>query len=264
MLLRNFTNEDDPASVALRTRMDRFYQTTPDYVAFQSTNELPDQWNHVRAAIFSRLEQQPTCRILEIGCGRTGFSDFVKDIRSSIHYTAQDVTRTNEAHLREVADTVHFGSISELKGEFDVIFSTFAFEHISDPRQTLEKLFGMLTKNGKLFLFCPRYDMPFYISHSADHYGLAKRLGISVLLLMARVWALLTRKPLFLIHTDPAVFHLPLSRDRDAIHWVSLWDLRMFFRNRGIVSKLPLPSGGVKDWIVKKLLQVNVVITRAE
>ena len=260
----NFASEDDPRTTELRTRMDAFYQSTASYSAFQTVNDLPQQWRHVHAAIVEILKEQPICRVLEIGSGMSGFSQFAQDIRSSLCYTAQDVTRANEEHLRSVADAVHFGSITELEGEFDVIFSTFVFEHISDPRRTLEKLFGMLRKGGKLFIFCPRYDMPFYLSHSADHYGVFRRFGIAISLLAARFQAFLTRQPLFLIHTDPAVLHIPWTTDRDAIHWASLWDLQLFFRGCGLVKRLRIPTGSTKDWIVKNLLQINVAITRLD
>ncbi|MCX6966534.1 MAG: class I SAM-dependent methyltransferase [Verrucomicrobia bacterium] len=243
--------------------MDLFYQNTSDYTAFKLVNALPEQWNYVRAAILETLEKKPLCRILEFGAGKSGFPGFVEDLKPSLHYTAQDVTRANEAHLLQVADAVHFSSIGQIEGEFDVIFSTFVFEHVSDPRQTLEKLFSFLTLGGKLFIFCPRYDFPFYLSHSADHYSALRRLGIGVWLALARLWSCIARRSLFLVHTDPAIFHLPaFYRDRDAIHWASLWDLEAFFRGRGRLKRLKLASGGIKDWIVKNLLQINVAITR--
>ena len=242
--------------------MDSFYQTTQDYCAFQDVNELPEQWGHVRAAIVEVLKTKPVCRILEFGAGKSGFAWYIQDLKPSLHYTAQDITRSNEVHLTKAADAVHFRSLGELEGTFDVIFSTFAFEHISDPRHTLEKLFSSLTAGGKLFIFCPRYDLPFYLSHSADHYNGLRRLGIALWLVGARLWACFSGRALFLIHADPAIFHLPYYRDRDAIHWTSLWDLEAFFRGRARLKRLKLASGNLKDWIVKNLLQINVEITR--
>ena len=258
----NLTSEDNPQTAELRTRMDTFYQSTHEYSAFQSVNDLPDQWNYVRAAIMSVLDKKPLCRVLEFGAGKSGFAGFVRDLKPSLHYTTQDVTRANEAHLLQVADTALFSTIGQVEGEFDVIFSTFVFEHISDPRHTLEKLFSSLAVGGKLFIFCPRYDIPFYLPHSADHYSALRRFGIGVWLALARLWACLTHRPLFLVHTDPAIFHLPVYRDRDAIHWASLWDLEAFFHGRGRIERLKLASGSLKDWIVKNLLQINVAITR--
>ena len=258
----HLTSEDNPLTNELRARMDSFYQSTQEYSAFQEINDLPDQWRYVRAAVEAVLEKKPICRVLEFGAGKSGFARFMQDLKPSLHYTAQDITRSNEEHLTQAADAVHFSTIGELEGEFDIIFSTFVFEHISNPRHTLEKLLSSRAMGGKLFIFCPRYDIPFYLSHSADHYSAPQRLGISVWLVCARLWACLTRHPLFLVHTDPAIFHLPVYRDRDAIHWTSLWDLEAFFRRRGRIERLKLASGSTKDWIVKNLLQINVGITR--
>lgn len=243
--------------------MDLFYQTTRDYTAFQQPNELPEQWAYVRAAIEERLKSRPRCRVLEIGAGRSGFGSYLGGLRACIDYTMQDVTRSNEDHLAGMADTLHFGSALALDGPYDVIFSTFVLEHISDPRQTLEKLFAMLSEHGRLFIFCPRYDAPFYLSHSADHYSRARRLGIGLALVAARLWTLALRRPLFLVHTDPAIFHITWDRDRDAIHWVSLWDVKLLFRHRAQYRRLKLNSGNLKDWIVKNLLQINLCIIKS-
>ena len=242
--------------------MDLFYQTTRDYVAFQHPNEMPEQWGYVRAAVEEVLRRQPVCRVLEFGAGRSDFARYMGDLRPSLHYTVQDVTRSNEEHLRRSADQVHFGSVTDLTGPFDVIFSTFVLEHISDPRHTLDCLFNALAPEGQLFIFCPRYDAPFYLSHSADHYSPARRFGIGLLLAAARVFSLTTRRPLFLIHADPAIFHIDWSRDRDAIHWASLWDLELFFKRRAKLKRLKINSGNLKDWIVKNLLQINLRISK--
>jgi hypothetical protein len=51
--------------------------------------------------------------------------------------------------------------------------------------------------------------------------------------------------------------------DRDAIHWASLIDLRVFFRDRGKLEKLAIRSGSFRDWCVKNLLRINILFTRA-
>ncbi len=258
----SLSREDAPQCAQLRARMDLFYQTTRDYEAFQHPNEMPEQWGYVRAAIEERLRTQPRCRVLEIGAGRSNFAVRLGDLRQRVEYTTQDVTRSNEDHLAVMADHVHFGSALEIEGRYDVIFSTFVLEHVSDPRRTLEKLFELLSEHGRLFIFCPRYDFPFYLPHSADHFGRARRLGTSLMLLAIRLGALVARRPLFLVHTDPAVFHMGCDRDRDAVHWVSLWDLEFFFQHRARLQRLKLQAGNFKDWVVKNFLQVNLCVSK--
>lgn len=160
------------------------------------------------------------------------------------------------------ADAVHFGSILTLQGRYDIIFSTFVFEHVSDPRRTLDKLFDLLADGGQLFIFCPRFDFPFYLSHSADHYTPLARFRLGCALLWRRLWSRISGKPLFLIHTDPAVFHSEWRMDRDAIHWVSLSDLKLHFKGRASIRRLKVESPEWRDRFIKNTLQVNVCIQK--
>lgn len=257
-----FAAETDPSVAALRAKMDAFYAGTESYSAFQSMSHCGNEWGHVRDAIRARVKTPEKCRVLEFGAGRTGFAQFIGELRGSIHFTAHDVTPANAEFLRTQADEVCIGRISDLQGPFDVIFSTFVLEHVSDPRQTLESLFRMLNPGGVMLIFCPRYDVPFYLSHSADHYSRGRRIQIGLELIFRRLKTLFTGRPEFLIHLDPSLFTLPWSMDRDAIHWVSLFDLRALFAPRARLRKLSVSPGSAKDWVVKHFLRVNLAIEK--
>ncbi len=257
------TNEDSPEVKKLRAKMDAFYATCSSYSAFQEPTPKSEEWKHVRTAISEIVAAQGRCRVLEFGAGLSGFSDFLGELRACVELTVQDVTPVNEQYLRPRADRLHIGSVLELTGQFDVIFSTFVLEHVSDPRRTLEKLLTLLAPGGSLFLFCPRYDFPFYISHSADHYSRARRIALGLEVMARRAWSLISRKPAFLIHLDPAMLKMDWRMDRDAIHWASLIDLRLFFRGHGVVRKLPIHSGGGKDRFVKDWLRINIRFVKA-
>jgi SAM-dependent methyltransferase len=253
-------SERDPIVRDLRNRLDTFYHTTNEYQAFQSRSWHPDLWTFVvdHVAHF----ENGTCRILEVGAGRSGFADYLRERGVTAYLTAQDVTPRNEAYLKENADAVVIGPLQRVKGVFDVIFSTFVLEHATDPLATLETCWRLLRHGGRLFVFCPRYDAPFYLPHSADHYSGIARVGIALRLAAARLRTLVTQKARFFVHTNPAVFVLPWKRDRDAVHWVSYIDLAIFFRGRGRLRRLHVPSGSWKDAIVKNLLQVNIVVEK--
>jgi SAM-dependent methyltransferase len=258
------SGENSPGVKKLRERMDAFYATYQSYPVFQKPTQRLDEWNHVKKAIGEIVTARGRCRVLEFGAGQSGFSDFLGDLRRSVELTVQDVTPVNEAYLAARADHLHIGSIMEISGDFEVIFSTFVLEHVSEPRATLEKLVGLLSPGGSLFVFCPRYDFPFYISHSADHYGRVKRFLLGMQVMARRLRSLLTRRPAFLIHLDPAMLHMEWRMDRDAIHWASLTDLRLFFRKRGTVRKLPIHAGAWKDWVVKNLLRINIRFVKSD
>jgi len=194
-------SEIDPVVHDLRARLDAFYRTTDDYEAFQNRSWHPNLWSFVVDEV-ARLKNK-TCRILEIGAGRTGFAEYLRQRGVSAHFTAQDVTQKNEIYLKEEADDVVIGPLPSITGVFDIIFSTFVLEHTTDPVAALETSWRLLNPGGKLFIFCPRYDAPFYLSPSADHYSGVARAGIALRLAVARLRALVTRKARFLVHTDP-------------------------------------------------------------
>jgi SAM-dependent methyltransferase len=253
-------SETNPAVEDLRKRLDQFYRTTDDYQAFQDRSWHPNLWSLIVKDI-THLNGG-TARVLEIGAGRSGFYEYLRQCRVDAHFTAQDVTPKNDCYLRENADEVVIGPLQRVTGIFDIIFSTFVLEHVTDPVATLERCWSLLKPGGTLFIFCPRYDAPFYLSHSADHYAGIVRAAIALRLAAARARTLLTQLPRFFIHTDPALFVLPWQRDRDAVHWVSYFDLAIFFRRRGCLRKIRIPSGGLKDAIVKNLLQINIAVQK--
>lgn len=253
-------SETDPVVHDLRTRLDTFYRTTNEYQAFQSRSWHPHLWSFIvdDVAHFKK----GTCRILEVGAGRSGFADYLRQRGVMAHFTAHDVTPRNEAYLKENADDVVIGPLQRIRGVFDIIFSTFVLEHTTDPLATLETCWRLLKRGGKLFIFCPRYDAPFYLPPSADHYSRIARVGIALRLAAARLRTLITQKARFFVHTDPALFRLPWERDRDVVHWVSYFDLAIFFKGQGRLRKLHVPSGSLKDAIVKNLLQVNIAVEK--
>jgi hypothetical protein len=55
------------------------------------------------------------------------------------------------------------------------------------------------------------------------------------------------------------VFHLPFSIDRDAVHWVSWFDIRAHWPQ---ATRLKLASGSLSDWIAKNLLTVGFRVER--
>ncbi len=257
---------------ALRRRMDNFYATVPDYGDFRREHsDHPGPWAHVAAALERRMAEPGftgPCRVLELGAGRTGFGGFLRSrfAPRSVRFTAQDVTAQNADYLRAQADAVHLGPLASLpagEGPFHAIFSTFVLEHVTDPAETLDLCLERLVPGGALLVFCPRYDMPFYLSPSAAHLGPLGRCALGFRVLAARLGTGLTGRPAFLIHHDPAIFHGPFDRDRDAVHWVSRLDLGAFFQARGVaVADLPLPAGPGKDWVVKNLLTVRLRATK--
>ena len=116
----------------------------------------------------------------------SGFAGYLEQhgIRDLVELHAHDVTSHNVEWLRSAADQVYIGEVSEidLPGEFDIIFSTYVLEHVSNPSVHLETLWKQLVPprspagGGSLFLISPRYDLfgcssrlPYYMATYGVH-----------------------------------------------------------------------------------------------
>lgn len=216
--------ESDETVRSLERRLLDFYSTTSDYQSFNDPTPKDDFWAPIRADIAARVAAGKPCRALEFGAGRTVFGDYLGNLRPRVRFEVQDVTDRHRDFLARQADAAHFGDLLNVQGTYDVVFSTFVWEHVCRPAQTYEHLLSMLAPGGSLFIICPRYDLPIYTPPSARHYSTIRRWLVNAQALFRRIGSSLRGKPAFLIHTDPAVLSVKWYRDADAIHWVSLHD----------------------------------------
>jgi hypothetical protein len=260
----------------LRKRLDAYYDKPTGYTAFESASRQADWWKHIVDAIKARSVGDKKVRVMEIGAGMSGFSEYLEDqgIRNLVELHAHDVTAHNLQWLRSVADYVHIGEISriDLPDRFDIIFSTYVLEHVSNPSIHLETLWSKLSptddspRGGSLFLISPRYDLIGYLCPSSRHQPPLSRLKLLLIQWEARCRTLITKKPQFLIETDPSVFHLPFFVDADAVHWVSLLDLRAWASSkRSTIRKLQSPPIRMfsKQWIIRNHATLAIEIRRS-
>jgi SAM-dependent methyltransferase len=259
-------DDDVPAVRALRARLDEFYATTDAYPVFRET---PDNSPYFRAmapylnGLLARTADK--VRVLELGAGRASFPSHFADLRGRIEFHAQDVTPQNRDYLAGVADRVIIGDLSGIDGEYDLIFSTYVFEHVATPGPFLGHVRRLLRPGGVHVVVCPRYDVPGYLCPSLRHRPLATRLGLHVKLAASRAAALLGGRPRFWVNTDPAVFHGPWYTDADAVHVVSQSDVARWHRRHGFkVRRLPLESSGVRAWVLRRFLTTSLACTKLD
>ncbi|AFY68659.1 hypothetical protein Pse7367_0348 [Thalassoporum mexicanum PCC 7367] len=254
-----FSTEEDPRTQELRSRLDSFYAETSDYTAFHESNWQPVYWQPIAERAVNLLQSKGDCRILEFGAGRTGFgkylqeylqkADIAADLSDRLTFDTQDVTPQNQDYLATQASQVYIGDLLEVTQKYDLIFSTFVWEHLTTPKAILDHLISLLNPQGSIFLISPRYDLPFYLSPSCRHLSKGDRLKLSLWLSLKRLLTLLGQKPSFLIHLDPVLFHQKWFRDADAIHWVSLWDLLSYLPSNMQITKHKIEAGGLKGKI---------------
>ncbi|MCC6212371.1 MAG: methyltransferase domain-containing protein [Burkholderiales bacterium] len=261
-IFHSICDETDPRALALAERMIAFYARTEAYDAFREPSRHPQFWSHVLGRVRAVVAEQGRCRVLEFGAGMTSFADVLAELRPRMAFEVQDVTTRNRAYLDARADRAHLGDILAVSGRYDVIFSTFAWEHVTRPRAILEHLLSLLGAQGRLFLACPRYDFPFYLSPSARHLPGATRVALSLWLLWWRLRTLTTRRAAFLLHTEPAALHGPWFRDADAVHWASLWDLECALQQGWQLKRLRIRATGLLGRFWEKYLVMFVEISR--
>jgi SAM-dependent methyltransferase len=253
-------NEESAAATLLRGRMKNFYDSITNYDAFSEASQQRAFWGPIVTEIEARAGSE-RCRVLEFGAGRTGFAEFLGSLRSRVEFHVQDVTVANRDYLDGQAERVWIGDIEQIEGQFDVIFSTFVWEHLASPKRALLHLLKLLTPTGCLVLASPRYDVPGYIPPSARRLDRAKRFALSAWLAWRRLRVLLGARPDFLIHYAPACLSGPWFRDADAIHWVSRFDLKMVEPSFE-VRTLRIPTNGIKHYLWARAALLFVRIQR--
>jgi SAM-dependent methyltransferase len=257
-----FTTEDEAGAAQLRVGLMEFYNCTDTYDAFLEANYKPEYWRPVVGAVSSIVDKKGHCDILEFGAGRTVFDDFLGRLRDRVTFDVQDVTPLNYQYLLAHADHVFIGDLQDVQGKYDLIFSTFVWEHLTRPRAMLTHLLGQLRPGGSLFIASPRYDFPFYISPSARHLSRFTQLCIGVWLMWRHIVVVTTRRPAFLLHKDPAVFHKPWFRDADAVHWVSILDMKYVLPRGWIMNKIGISARGLMSRFYEKYMLLFVEIRR--
>jgi SAM-dependent methyltransferase len=252
-------SEEESRRTNLERLLQIFYSSVDNYEAFQSENSKPEFWLPIRSTIETILSRGP-CKVLEIGAGRTGFADYLGITRQQLEFHVQDITARNGDYLSKIADKVWLCEVTEIEDTYDVIFSTFVYEHMTRPRATLEHQLAMLRPNGSIFLASPRYDLPGYFSPSARHLPWARRLELAVQLMLRRIRVLCGGPADFLIHLEPAAFHGPWFRDADAVHWASLWDLKRWLPDGVVMRPQRIRAAGLRGrfWARFLLLFVRI------
>lgn len=254
----------------LREKLECFYNSSNEYTPFKTPSDQRSCWEHLVVEIGRRLKDKSTSKlkILEVGAGKTGFGLFLnqQSLRRSIEYHVQDITRINEVWLRNQADSVFFGDVlmSKMISGYDIIFSTYVLEHVTNPPAHLDRLWSLLDSRGDLFIFSPRYDLPGYICPSARHLCKIKQFQFGLQAIVARLFSWITKQPQFLIQNDLAAFYLPFYSDSDAVHWVFLQDIEAWAAHRKASLKrlkLGQPAFPSKDWLIKRFCTLAVQIS---
>jgi 2-polyprenyl-3-methyl-5-hydroxy-6-metoxy-1,4-benzoquinol methylase len=247
-----------------------FYDSSIKYTAFLEKSDHKVLWSEITKNInISKNNNYKKIDILEVGAGKTGFGEYIKEFKldTFINYYAQDITKKNLVWLKKNANFIISDDLKNKKyhNKFDIIFSTYVLEHVVQPQTHLNTLFKSLRKNGSLFLFSPRYDFPGYTCPSIRHSTLFNRINVVFKQIFYRIKSFFLKKPMFLIQSDLAIFYKDFYTDADAVHWVSSIDLKYWAKQKSaIFRKINCfkEFSSLKDYVVKRFLTCAVEIRK--
>jgi 2-polyprenyl-3-methyl-5-hydroxy-6-metoxy-1,4-benzoquinol methylase len=104
--------------------------------------------------------------VLEIACGRGGFSCWFAQNFTGSNLTAADFSQTaismgkifaQENDLKIDWEVCDIQNLSHASESFDAVISCETIEHVPEPKKALAELARVLKRGGKLILTCPNY-----------------------------------------------------------------------------------------------------------
>jgi ubiquinone/menaquinone biosynthesis C-methylase UbiE len=149
-------------------------ESTVDYNTWHQDHSLEDDTStswHSFVKTELRAEDMYNKNILEIGCGRGGFSNYLAKHRDApdqiiaCDYSAAAL----EIAQRKYADKKIFWKHEDIMALtfagnfFDTAISCETIEHVPNPKRAINELYRVLKPGGRLLLTCPNYFNPFGI-----------------------------------------------------------------------------------------------------
>lgn len=158
ILCKNCNNAwTNPAPKSIMYELEDFY----DQFSFQNIDDLPVQW---KMSLFQQIKTiktilRPEAKILEIGCGQ---GIFLKELRRNgfnvygIEPSYNGSKMSTEEDIYILKD--YFPSDKLKEKEFNLIYLSQVFEHISDFNAFLDEIVKILCINGKVFFFQTNFE----------------------------------------------------------------------------------------------------------
>ena len=151
-----------PAPQVSRLRK-KMMQLRDAYAVFN--RGLPGKWLYqrypsVRLRSLHRLPLTRKMRILDVGCGSGSL------LRSLHTLGFEDLLGVDPHPAPPSEVTMLQQDLHEMEGKWDVIMFHHSFEHLPNPRESLEQVYRLLAEGGHCLIGIPTVS-----SHAWEHYG---------------------------------------------------------------------------------------------
>jgi 2-polyprenyl-3-methyl-5-hydroxy-6-metoxy-1,4-benzoquinol methylase len=129
-----------------------------------SDDDITASW-HMFIKKNLRQEDVDGKKILEIGCGRGGFSNYLANVEKApdqvfacdYSHSALEIAQHKYAHSGITWKQQDIMAMNFPSESFDTAISCETIEHVPDPAKAISELYRVLKPGGRLLLTCPNY-----------------------------------------------------------------------------------------------------------
>jgi ubiquinone/menaquinone biosynthesis C-methylase UbiE len=224
--------------MSLATEYDKWHTNV-----FESDPEHADESSPWHQIILEFLPPVRDKRILEIACGRGGFSRLLGSRGASVcgaDFSESAISIAKEKLLRDpaLADQVNYVQADAQNlpfeaGSFDIVISCETIEHVPDPRAAVREMYRVCKPGGMLYLTTPNYlnFMGLYLIYAAvRHPGLKSSQPLDERFLFPQIRRFIIGAGWKIVRTDGTVYQFPFIPGRDPVQFPRLESNRMIRR----------------------------------
>jgi ubiquinone/menaquinone biosynthesis C-methylase UbiE len=216
--------------MSLATEYDKWHEKV-----FESDPEHADESSPWYKIVLEHLPPVQGKQVLEIACGRGGFSRLLGAQGASVtgadfSASAVDIAREKLSRFPELANRVEYvqADAQALPFDacsFDIVISCETIEHVPDARAAVRQMYRVCKPGGALYLTTPNYlnFMGLYLLYAAvRHPGLKSSQPLDNRFLFPGIRRFVTDAGWKIVRTDGTVHQLPLIPGRDPVQFSSL------------------------------------------
>jgi ubiquinone/menaquinone biosynthesis C-methylase UbiE len=201
----------------------------------ESDPDHPDESSPWYKLVLEFLPPVQGKRILEIACGRGGFSRLLASKGATVcgaDFSESAITIANEKLLRfpELANRLTYlqadaQSLPFADGFFDIVISCETIEHVPDHRAAVREMYRICKRGGTLHLTTPNYlnFMGLYLIYAlVRHPGLKSTQPLDKRYVFFQVRNFVTRAGWKITRTDGTVHQFPFIPRRNPVQFPSM------------------------------------------